>query len=72
MPVASLLKSDGKKTDISTNDVVITAPNNSFMADIAAFLGLIPRPIFLDTFSTITIASSTTSPTEITIASKVN
>src|SRR5208337_947177 len=61
----------GTKTAQSTNAIEISATPTSSMVENAASLGLIPSSIFRSTFSTTTIASSTTMPTASTSPNKV-
>ena len=61
-PVNPGTKVNGKNTATITRVVTITASHTSFVAYMAASLGLLPRSICLDMFSNTTIASSTTIP----------
>ena len=52
--------------------MAMTGPTNSRAPDSAACMGVCPSRMWRSTFSTTTIASSTTNPTESTMASKVS
>ncbi|MNZ72093.1 hypothetical protein D3C78_904630 [compost metagenome] len=56
------MKAVGMNTAHSTSAVATIGPVTSFMARLVASIGVSPRPIFRSTFSTTTMASSTTMP----------
>jgi len=58
-------------TDTSTRTIAITGPVTSSMAFLAASLGESPPSMWRSTFSTTTIASSTTSPMHNTMPNRV-
>ena len=62
-PVMPERKADGTNTAQSVSAMEISAPPTSSMVVWAAFAGVIPSRILRSTFSTTTIASSTTMPT---------
>src|SRR5262249_62304587 len=57
------IKADGTKTAQSVNAIAISAPPTSSIVRWAASVGDMPSRILRSTFSTTTIASSTTIPT---------
>ena len=62
----------GAYTAASVIVIAIIGPTNSRAASIAALIGGLPMCRCRSTFSTMTIASSTTKPTDSTIASSVS
>ncbi len=68
MPV---MKADGMNTAHSTSAIAISAPPTSSMLRIAASRGVSPSAMPRSTFSTTTIASSTTMPTASTSPNSV-
>jgi len=71
-PLVPSIKTIGKNTATNVIVVDITAKKISFAPSIPASNGSIPRSMRIYIFSVITIASSTTKPTESTTASIVN
>ena len=64
-------KATGTNTAISTAEVAMIGPTTSFIAATAASTGDKPRSSWRSTFSTTTVASSTTSPIASTMPSMV-
>ena len=62
-PEIPLMNADGMNTAHSVSAIAISAPPTSSIVRCAASRGLIPRRRLRSTFSTTTIASSTTMPT---------
>ncbi len=62
----------GAYTAASVMVMAMIGPTNSRAASLAAWMGLLPMCKWRSTFSTMTMASSTTSPTESTMASSVS
>ena len=68
LPVIPSIKTMGKNTASSVIEVESTAKKISFAPSIPASKGRIPRSIRIYMFSVITMASSTTNPTDSTTA----
>ena len=62
MPVSPLMKAIGTNTPVMTSEVAMIGPVTSFIAATVASCGFRPSRILRSTFSTTTIASSTTMP----------
>ena len=71
-PVSPPWKPIGRYTAASVTVIEMTGPTSSRAPRIAASKGFIPSDKCRSTFSTITMASSTTNPTHSTIASSVS